>query len=425
MLKGVWLAVLLAAPFMTVLAATEGFSFDVSQYEKKPYEFGGTLQGSAEHFDLDPDAALSALSFPAGAPDEYQRYRGVLELNGKYRWDKISINGLWHGEALDDVNGNSHDTRFYELYLDAQPNERWTLTAGKRALRWGKGYAFNSVGFVERPKDATDPELAREGFVMATAEYVKSFTGALQTVSFTPLILPVGEDINDDFGMEKDTNLAARLYMLYRDTDIDILLRSGDSRPDALGLDFARNLTTNFEIHGELAWFDARTQSVLDAGNTLVTRETKAFDGLLGLRYLSAAETTWIAEYYHNGAGYTLEEMQRFYDLARATLTAPALRPTALAARQGGYGSPQPMRDYLYIKASQKEPFDALYWNAGASAILNLHDGSYTLIPEVNYTGITDLELRGRLTLLGGGRNSDFGERPNDWRAELQLRYFF
>jgi hypothetical protein len=424
-MKSLWLAAwLAAAPAMTAMAAAE-FSFDIGQYEKKPYEFGGYLQGSAEHIDVDPDAALSALSFPDGAPDSYQRYRGVLELAGKYRWDKASVNALWHGETVDEYTGNRHDTRFYELYLDLRPNERWTLVAGKRALRWGKGYAFNTVGFVERPKDATDPELAREGFAMASAEYVKSFSGPLQTVSFTPVILPVSDDINDDFGAQEDTNLAARLYMLYRDTDIDILLRSGDSRPDAVGVDFARNLTTNFEVHGELAWFNDRTRPVLDAGNTLVMRETEDFDWLLGLRYLTEAETTWIVEYYHNGAGYTSDEMERFYDLARSGVTNPALRSRAQATRQAGYGAAQPMNDYLYIRASQKEPFDALYWNAGATTIINLHDGSYTLIPEAIYTGITNLELRARLGLLIGGTNTDYGERPNEWRVELRVRYFF
>ena len=425
MLKGAWLAMSLAAvPAMNVSAADE-FSFDISQYEKKAYEFGGYLQGSAEHIDVDHEAALSALSFPDGAPDSYQRYRGVLELTGKYRWDKVSVNARWHGETLDEYTGNRHDTRFYELYVDADPGERWTLTAGKHALRWGKGYAFNPVGFIERPKDATDPELSREGFVLASAEYVRSFDGPLQTVSFTPVIVPVSDDINDDFGREEDTNLAARLYLLYRDTDIDILLRHGDSRPDAVGVDFARNLATNFEVHGELAWFNDRTHRVLNAGDTLVRQETEDFDWLLGLRYLTAAETTWIVEYYHNGAAYTPDEMERFYDLARSGVTNPALRSRAQAARQAGYGAPQPMRDYVYLKVSQKEPFDALYWNAGATAIVNLHDGSYNFIPEVTYTGITDLELRSRLALLSGGHGTDYGERANDWRVELRLRYFF
>jgi hypothetical protein len=146
---------------------------------------------------------------------------------------------------------------------------------------------------------------------------------------------------------------------------------------------------------------------------------------MFGLRYLTAAETTWIMEYFHNGAGYTPVEMQVFYDLAQAAITDPALLSTAQTARQAGYGSAQAMRDYLYIKASQKEPFDALYWNAGIAAIINLHDGSYTLIPEASYTGITDLELRVRLALLSGEDGTDFGERPNNWRAELRLRYFF
>lgn len=424
-MRAVWLAALLAAtPALTVMAA-EPFNFDIGQYEKKPYEFSGYLQGSAEHIDVDQDSALSALSFPDGVPDSYRRYGGVLELSGKYRWDKVSLNGLWHVETLDEYNGNRHDAGFYELYLDAQPADRWTLTAGKRALRWGKGYAFNTVGFIERPKDATDPELAREGFVSVGAEYVRSFDGPLQTVSFTPLILPVTDDINEDFGREQATNLAARIYLLYRNTDIDILARYGDSRPNALGVDFSRNLTTNFEIHGELAWFDDRTHPIIDGGNTLVMRKTEDFDWLLGLRYLTEAETTWIVEYYHNGAGYTTNQMKRFHAHARSAPTHPALITTAQAARKAGYGVAQPMRDYLYIKASQKEPFDALYWNAGATAIVNLHDSSASLVPEVIYTGIDDLELRGRMAFLTGGHDTDFGERANDWRMELQARYFF
>jgi hypothetical protein len=424
--RGAWLAVCLG-PWLSVAPAraAEQFSFDIGQYEKKPYEIGGYLQGSAEHIDVDPDAALSALSFPDGAPDSYQRYRGVLELRGKYRWDKLSLNGLWHGETLHDYNGNQHDTRFYELYLDARPNQRWTLVAGKRALRWGTGYAFNPVGFVQRPKDPADPDLAREGFVMAIAEYVKSFRGPLQTVSFTPLVLPVSDHINDDFGRQEDINFAARLYMLYRDTDIDLLLRIGDSRPDAVGVDFARNLATSFEIHGELAWFNDRTHPVLGTGNTLAASKTQALDWLLGLRCLTPSQTTWIVEYYHNGAGYTPDEMRRFYDLARDGAIDRSLRSVAQAAREAGYGTAQPMRDYLYVKASQKEPFDALYWNAGATAVVNLHDGSGSLIPEAIYTGIENLELRGRLALLVGGRDTDFGERPNDWRIELRARYFF
>ncbi len=54
-----------------------------------------------------------------------------------------------------------------------------------------------------------------------------------------------------------------------------------------------------------------------------------------------------------------------------------------------------------------------------------IEQGGASFIPEVIYTGITDLELRGRLALLAGGRDTDFGERQSDWRVELRARYHF
>jgi hypothetical protein len=416
-MRWLWPLLLLAG---AASVADEEFSFDADQYARRAYELGGHLEAGAEQLRLDRDAALAT-----PGDDAYERYRAVAELSGLYRWEKATLNGLLHAEARDDPAGRSDVATLYELYLAARPSERLGLEVGKRSLRWGKGYAFNPVAFLERPKDATDPELSREGFVMAGAEVVRSFDGPLRTVAFTPVLLPVSADLNDGFGREDDLNVAARLYLLYRDTDIDLMLRRGDSRPDALGLDFARNLATHFELHGEVAWFDGREVAVLRADDTLTTRKAEGPDLLLGLRYLTVAETTWIVEYYRNGAGYTPAEMRRFFDLTRAAADTPVLRAPAMAAREAGYLVPQPMRDYLYLKATQKEPFDALYWSAGATAILNLHDGSASLIPEAVYTGITDLELRGRLALLSGGRDSDFGERPTDWRLELRARWFF
>lgn len=55
------------------------------------------------------------------------------------------------------------------------------------------------------------------------------------------------------------------------------------------------------------------------------------------------------------------------------------------------------MRDYLYLRVRKSEPWVALHWTFGANAIVNLHDGSVSTIPEVMYTGIRNTELRGRL----------------------------
>jgi hypothetical protein len=412
---------------MTSHAAASEFSFDfdIARYERPPYEFSGYLQGSVEHLRLDPDSALYALSFPQDDPESFERYRGLAELSALYRLEKTTFNARIQTEAADDIFASRSDLNVHEAYAETRPHDRLRLEAGKRTLRWGTGYAWSPIAFLERPKDPTDPELSREGFILASAEYVRSFAeGPLRSVSFSPVIVPVTDDMNGDFGERETVNLAARLYMLYRDTDIHLTARSDGSRPGALGIGLSRNPAPHMEIHGELAWFDGRTHRVLtDTG--LEAARTGSVDLLLGMRYLTRADTTWILEYYRNGAGYTRDEMARFFDRARDAMEDPALRPEALAARREGYGAPQVMRDYLYLRVRKNEPWDALYWSIGATAIVNLQDGSATTLPEVMYTGIRNTELRGRLALLSGGRDTEFGERLNDWRLELRARYFF
>ena len=83
------------------------------------------------------------------------------------------------------------------------------------------------------------------------------------------------------------------------------------------------------------------------------------------------------------------------------------------------------MGQYLYTRISNKEPFDILYFTPALTAIANLDDGSYSLSPELLYTGVTNLELRFKATLLSGDRYSEFGEKPNDAKYEIRLRYYF
>lgn len=91
---------------------------------------------------------------------------------------------------------------------------------------------------------------------------------------------------------------------------------------------------------------------------------------------------------------------------------------------QGAYGRPNPMRGYLYFRVSQKEPFDLLYFTPAVTTILNLDDRSFLISPDLLYA-ITNLELRFKGTVLVGDSFSEYGEKPNDARLELRVRYFF
>jgi len=66
-------------------------------------------------------------------------------------------------------------------------------------MRWGKGYAWNPVAFLDHPKDPQDPELPLKGVWVLTADFMKSFKGKLKTVTFTPVIVPAYEGINERF----------------------------------------------------------------------------------------------------------------------------------------------------------------------------------------------------------------------------------
>ena len=90
-----------------------------------------------------------------------------------------------------------------------------------------------------------------------------------------------------------------------------------------------------------------------------------------------------------------------------------------------GYQVPNFMRNYLYLKASQKEPFGWLYLTPSLYSIVNVDDGSFNLIPEAVYTGVENLELRVRTSLLLGDAGTEYGEKVNEWKVEFRGRYYF
>jgi hypothetical protein len=420
-------AVLFAAPAV----GADEYSFDAGQFEKKSFEFGGYAELRAERFRLSRDAALYQLNFFDQKPiAAFNRGAGVLQLEGLYRRGIGSFRFVGSGSYVDDYSGAERDMRAYEAYLTLAPSDRATYDLGKKTLSWGKGYAFNPVGFVQRMKDPNDPELAREGFMFAGGNFIRSFEGPLKTVAFTPLVIPTGDRMNEDFGPGAHANPAAKLSLLYRDTDIDFLVLGEGARSARYGFDFSRNLGANVEIHGEWARIARASKPVLGAGGSVATQTAGASSTLLGLRHLSERDTTTILEYYYNGAGYTEAQMRDYFTFVHNAhdpflLTGNSTALERARTLQTSYARANPMRRYLYLRVNQKEPFDILYFTPALTVIGNLDDGSTSFAPELLYTGVTNLELRLRLFFLAGGRLADFGEKQNDRRIELRARYFF
>jgi hypothetical protein len=425
----IWLPALL---LIASAAAAEEPSFDASQFEKKPFELGGYIQLKQESLSLNRGAAFYELGmYNEPQRQSLDRSTGTLQLAGKIRHGIGTFDFRTNSELQHDQLGSSHDNSIYEAAYSLRATPGFTIEAGKRSLKWGKGYAWNPIGFVERPKDPNDPQLAREGFVMVDADWIASPGGDLKTIAFTPVLLPVSSAVNSSFGSHGHLNPAAKLYVLYRDTDIDFAWQGKGSRPARFGLDFSRNLATNFEIHGEWARIQQFPRPVTDHSGRVKTEVANATSYLLGLRYLTENDTTYIAEYYRNGTGYSEQETQQFYQLVDSAFTQlqqtgnSALVQKALSLSQGSYGRPNPGRDYLYFRAQAKDALGIVYFSPAISAMINVQDHSFQLTPELQYTGIKNLELRARLFLLHGGNGTDFGEKQVSRKLELYARYYF
>jgi hypothetical protein len=421
------------APAFSQEKKAEEYKFDVSETEKKPYHLGGYLEAMPILFGLDQNAALYKLNF-------YNRNIGAttLEFDGTLQLEGSLEKGIsrFYFKTNSGYTNNyltaASKTVVFEGNVSFKPSPTFITEFGKKTLNWGKGYAWNPAAFLDRPKNPDDPELAREGYVVASVDYTKSWEGqALKTFSFTPVLLPAYVGINDDFGSTGNLNGAAKFYFLLYDTDIDLMFLTGGSKTARYGLDFSRNVSTNLEVHGESSWIYNFTQVAIDPNGNISQSTFNAFNALLGLRYLTAQDTTYILEYYRNGQGYSSQEMQDFFsyiDKGYSLYTKtgnPSLLNRANTLSQGTYGKMTPETNYLYLRISQKEPLDILYFTPAITLIANIDDKSFSLTPEFLYTGITNLELRLKTGFIVGARGSEFGEKANDYRLEFRIRYYF
>jgi hypothetical protein len=429
-----WILFALLVLFLPAMAAAEEtYTFDAAEIEKKAWHFGGYLELKPVLYGLDRDAAFSRLRFyndPQGAT--LPEVNAKVQLEGSFEKDIYRLYVKTNTDLkYSDPTGSSERSAFYEAYGSLKPSSSLKIDAGKKTMKWGKGYAWNPVAFIDRPKDPDDPELGMEGFIVGSLDYIRSFDGPLKTFSFTPAVIPVYDHVNEDFGNRDKLNVAGRFYFLLYDTDIDLMFLTGGSLSDRYGLDFSRNITTNFEIHGEYAFIRNSRKTLLDVAGNARQVEKDAHSYLIGIRHLTAFDLTTIVEYCHNGAGFSEEERKGFltftnraYNTYRSTGNAVGLgRAKTLA--DGAYGRSGSGKDYLYVRLSQKEPFDLLYFTPSLTWMMNLEDRSVSLTPELLYTGFTNWELRLKTAFLVGGKETEFGSKQNDYRIEFRVGYYF
>ena len=421
---------LIGSIFIWSANAQEDYSFDLSEIEKNAFQFGGYLETRPIFSLLDRESRFYFLNYY-----DSEQKKKAMEYNFKALLDLSYERGIAKAQIrLNADLSHSHsdwsqDFDLYEGYLSLKPSLHFHIDIGKKRLKWGKGYAWNPVAFIDNPKNPFDPDLALEGFTVISADYIKSFSGKLRTLTLTGILIPVFKDVNSQLGRHNTLNYGGKVYSLLFDTDIDLMFLAGSGISSRYGIDFSRNITSNIEIHGEGAYWTEYSKRVVDGENALDQKKRDGCSYLLGIRYLTRSNTTFFLEYYRNGRGYTQKEMEDYYRLIDSGydmyLMSGIEDELDLASSFTGFRTFSPAINYLYIRILQKEPFNIVYFNPSLTSICNLGDGSFSLVPELLYAPVTDLELRARAMFLVGNRGTEFGEKRNNFRLELRIRYYF
>ncbi len=237
-------------------------SFDLGDVDK-PYSYKGYLKPEAYYID---------------DKDKYKKIKTELNFEGDYKKNLWYFKLNWSGYYINDekdIQTFGVLNEGYVKYGDVNKN----VTIGKELLKWGKGYAYSAVSFFTREKNPLYPEDLKQGYDLLHLKTISSLNSDIKNYSIDLIYMPVTDTLNSD--LKKSQNFGGKLYMLYKDVDIDFMFEKSNTYADRFGGDFSFNLMTELEIHGEYA-FDS------DKNNSY----------LLGAKYASDYDYTLTCEWY-------------------------------------------------------------------------------------------------------------------------------
>jgi hypothetical protein len=406
-------------------AFSQEYDFNIPEEEDK-IEFNGNLDAKWGLLETRKSSPFFGLQFyDSSEKDDYlSQYRLDFYLDGVYRHKQVAFfMKTFYQYAKEEPLSPS----FFELYGSLNLSPRWSMSIGKRRFNWGKGYAFNPVGYVNAEKDPENPDLALAGKTSVYISYNRSFTSdLLQNFSVGAILLPPEAEMNEKFASADKIGAAFKLYFLLKNIDIDFMTILKKDESKRLGLDFSTNLRENLEIHAEFSYaYDEIKYFIFD---DLISQQK--MDGgsyLLGLRYLNRFNTTLVAEYYHNNCGLSKNEFSTYVNYLHSSLESniPELVNSAKLIMSTTFRSKTLMQDYLYVKLIQPEPFSWLYTSISMFTIYNIGDKSFIFSPQLSYKPYTNFEVLLWPFLFFGGNDTEYGSKQFKRKVEIWMRFYF
>ena len=408
-------------------AKAQDYEFEIpAEEEGSKLEISGNLDAKWGILQSNSSSPVYGLQFfDQDKPGDYlSQYRLDFYLNGDYQYKQVGFTMRTFSQY---THEKTFALSFYELYGSLNLSPRFTFSVGKRRYNWGKGYAFNPVGYVNTEKDPENPDLALAGKSSVYLKYNRSIgSGFIQNLSLSAIVLPQEANILEKYSEFGDLSAAFKLYVLINNIDLDFMLDIGQDQMRRYGMDFSSNLRENIEIHGEVSYSNGEEMSIIK-NNAVQMQEASGFSYLLGLRYLTSWNMTFIVEYYHNNNGLTSQEYRDYQEYLLNNLNtgdADLINETR-SAMTSSFRSRNLMRDYIYVKASMPEPFKWLYSSISIFTIYNLNDNSFIISPQIAYKPFTNSEILFWPSFLFGKDNSEYGSKFFQKKLELWFRFHF
>lgn len=408
------------------LMAQEG-SLAISSADPIPHalELSGSVEPSYSLSMDRSDSPLFLLSKTGATGSGFSAsYPIDLYLDGDYQNGGLGIHLKTHtsyqagaaiGFALD------------EAYGEMQLSDSLLVQLGAKIYNWGKGYAFNPAGFVNPVKNPENPDTIGQGIISGNVEVSKSLSkGILNNFSLDLIAIPRVSPSTASSGDIMDTDLAAKLYLLALDTDIDFMAYWSGSAPSRIGMDFSRNILPSLEVHGEAAYSFGQTLTYISSGTPL-TASVDSLSYLGGLRWLNALNMTSILEFYHDDAGMTANDYAGFLAYLRSAIASG--NPTLISQARSEYKSlslrPGIEKDYVYFKLSWPEPFDIVDFTPAVFAIYGADDGSAVAALSLSYTPFTNFEVDLSPAMFLGPASSQYGSKSSVASVNLLVKFYF
>jgi hypothetical protein len=410
------------------------YDFDVSEYEKKAFEYSAILQFRPSLVLPNTKGTMWRLKYSQmpEAPNVVDTYQFIA--NPAAQFDKNSLHLF--GSADFRIGYNRPDNNWqYSLailegYLKYQFNTNWSLLAGKKLYRWGRGYSYNPVAYGDRLKDLNDIEAAREGYYSAAVQFNKSIAlPGLKNFSHEMVILPVYKVINKGYQGGDRHWLLNHSYFLVYNIDLDFYYNVAYNLDYSLGVSAAYNILTQWEIHGELSYFpQSEVYGIRSDSSLLSKQKNDIVQTIIGTRYLAPFNATFFLEYIYNGAGVNLNEAELWYLAAEHALenqNEQIIRRIRTLWNEK-FNTQFLMQQYLYFKVNYPEPFTLLYVTPSVYSLVNIADKSFMAGIALNYTRFDALVCVARYIIMHGkDAMTEFGSKIGAMKFEVDVQYYF